>query len=180
MAPRTALLLCIAVAAVDGWKAPPKKLLKPLATKLLEASLAVGTISALPAAAAPPQQQHAPSRKYLFVTGFPFPLGPITERRTVKSELVKGRVYGFVQELRLSGITANSRCTVFRTANNDLIVYDPVAPTEAFLQQLASLNGRVAHILLGATTYEHKAFVRSRRFEVLGWFHFIHTSRLRE
>ena len=90
------------------------------------------------------------------MTGFPFPLGPITERRTVKSELVKGKVYGFVQELRLSGITANSRCTVFRTANNDLIVYDPVAPTEEFLQQLASLNGRVTHILLGATTYEHK------------------------
>ena len=108
MAPRTALLLCAALAAVDGWKRPPQKLLKPLATKLLEASLAVGTISALPAAAAPPTQQHAPSRKYLFVTGFPFPLGPITERRTVQSELVKGRVYGFVQELRLSGITVNT------------------------------------------------------------------------
>jgi hypothetical protein len=166
MPAKTTLLLCAAVAAVDGWKAPPQKLLKPLATKLLEASLAVGTLSALPAVAAPPQQQHAPSRKYLFVTGFPFPLGPITERRTVQSELVKGRVYGFVQELRLSGITANSRCTVFRTANNDLIVYDPVAPTEEFLEQLASLNGRVAHILLGATTYEHKAFVGpfSRKF----------------
>ena len=166
MAPKATLLLCAALAAVDGWKAPPQKLLKPLATKLLEASLAVTTLGALPAVAAPPQQQHEPSRKYLFVTGFPFPLGPITERRTVKSELVKGKVYGFVQELRLSGITANSRCTVFRTANNDLIVYDPVAPTEEFLEQLASLNGRVTHILLGATTYEHKAFVGpfSRKF----------------
>ena len=166
MAPKATLLLCAALAAVDGWKAPPQKLLKPLATKLLEASLAVTTLGALPAVAAPPQQQHEPSRKYLFVTGFPFPLGPITERRTVQSELVKGKVYGFVQELRLSGITANSRCTVFRTANNDLIVYDPVAPTEEFLQQLASLNGKVTHILLGATTYEHKAFVGpfSRKF----------------
>ena len=166
MAPKATLLLCAALVAVDGWKAPPQKLLKPLATKLLEASLAVTTLGALPAVATPPSTQHEPSRKYLFVTGFPFPLGPITERRTVKSELVKGRVYGFVQELRLSGITANSRCTVFRTANNDLIVYDPVAPTEEFLQQLASLNGRVTHILLGATTYEHKAFVGpfSRKF----------------
>ena len=165
MASKTTLLLAAAIAAVDGWKAPPQKLLKPLATKLLEASLVVSTISALPADAAPPPP-HEPSRKYLFVTGFPFPLGPITERRTVQSELVKGKVYGFVQELRLSGITANSRCTVFRTAQNDLIVYDPVAPTEEFLQQLASLNGRVTHILLGATTYEHKAFVGpfSRKF----------------
>ena len=89
MAPKAALLLCAALAAVDGWKAPPQKLLKPLATKLLEASLLVSTLGALPAVAAPPTQQHAPSRKYLFVTGFPFPLGPITERRTVQSELVK-------------------------------------------------------------------------------------------
>ena len=123
MAPKPTLLLCAALAAVDGWKAPPQKLLKPLATKLLEASLAVTTLGALPAVAgaAPQATTHQPSRKYLFVTGFPFPLGPITERRTVQSELVKGKVYGFVQELRLSGITANSRCTVFRTANNDLI-----------------------------------------------------------
>ena len=73
MALKATLLLCAAI--VDGWKAPPQKLLKPLATKLLEASLAVTTLGALPAVAAPPQQQHEPSRKYLFVTGFPFPLG---------------------------------------------------------------------------------------------------------
>ena len=52
MAPKATLLLCAAIAAVDGWKAPPQKLLKPLATKLLEASLAVTTLGALPAVAA--------------------------------------------------------------------------------------------------------------------------------
>jgi len=173
MAAKAALLCVAALAGVDGWKAPrTPALLKPLATKLLEASLAVGACGALPCAAATKTPatatipQKAPSRKYLFVTGFPFPLGPITERRTVQSELVKGRVYGFAQELRLSGITANSRCTVIRTATNELVVYDPVAPTQEFLEQLENLNAPVKHILLGATTYEHKTFVGpfSRKF----------------
>ena len=64
MAPKATLLLCAALAAVDGWKGPPQKLLKPLATKLLEASLAVTTLGALPAVAgaAPQATTHQPSR----------------------------------------------------------------------------------------------------------------------
>jgi hypothetical protein len=96
----------------------------------------------------------------LNITGFPFPLGPFTERKTVQTEIVEGKVYGFEQELRLSGISANVRSTVFRMRDNHLLVYNPVAPTEEFLKQLESLkHDGVSHILLGATPYEHKVFV---------------------
>merc|ERR1719171_1446042 len=110
-----------------------------------------------PAAAAKPA---AASRRYINLAGFPFPLGPFTERRTVQSELVPGKVYGFEQEQMLSGITANVRAVVFRMSDNHLLVYTPVAPTDEFLQQLAELKSDgVSHIMLGATAYEHKIFV---------------------
>ena len=115
------------------------------------------------ALAAPPPAavvSQAPSQQYLFVTGFPFPLGPFTERKTVQTELVPDRVYSFEQEIRLSGISANVRSTVFRMRDNHLLVYNPVAPTEEFLRQLDGLKSDgVSHILLGATQYEHKVFV---------------------
>merc|ERR1719327_988628 len=45
-------------------------------------------------------------------------------------------------------------------SDNHLLVYNPVAPTDEFLQQLAELKSDgVSHILLGATAYEHKIFV---------------------
>ena len=147
---------------------------KALGRKCLEVGLALASCApSLPAAAAvskapvaatattaAPVAATAASRKYLLFTGFPFPLGPFTERRTVQSELVKGRVYGFEQEIRLSGISANVRSTVFRTKDNHLVVYNPVAPTEEFLAQLDALGSEgVSHVLLGATTYEHKVFV---------------------
>ena len=52
-------------------------------------------------------------------------------------------------------------------ADNHLLVYNPVAPTEEFLGMLDGLgHDGVSHILLGATTYEHKIFVGpfARRF----------------
>jgi hypothetical protein len=101
-----------------------------------------------------------PSRRYINLTGFPFPLGPFFERQTVATEIVKGRVYGFEQEQSLAGITANVRSVVFRMRDNHLLVYNPVAPTDEFLAQLDALDHKgVSHILLGATQYEHKIFV---------------------
>mmetsp|Transcript_1773 Transcript_1773/g.4438 ORF Transcript_1773/g.4438 Transcript_1773/m.4438 type:complete len:531 (+) Transcript_1773:24-1616(+) len=100
------------------------------------------------------------SRRYINLTGFPFPLGPFLERKTVETVLVPNKVYSFEQEQQLSGITANVRSTVFRMRDNTLLVYNPVAPTEEFLSQLAALHGDgVSHILLGSTAYEHKIFV---------------------
>lgn len=96
-------------------------------------------------------------RGYLTITGFPFPLGPFVEKKTVQTELVKDRVYGFEQEIKLATITANVRSTVFRMRDGHLLVYNPGAPTKEFLAQLDALNSKgVSHILLGATQYEHK------------------------
>ena len=85
----------------------------------------------------------------------------------MQTELVPNRVYSFEQTLDLAGITANQRSVVFRMRDNHLLVYNPVAPTKEFLAQLDGLKSKgVAHILLGATQYEHKVFVApfARRF----------------
>jgi len=106
------------------------------------------------------QATKSPSRRYINLTGFPFPLGPFFERSTTPTELVKGRVYSFEQTQDLAGITANIRSVVFRMRDNHLLVYNPVAPTEEFLDQLKALDhAGVSHILLGATQYEHKIYV---------------------
>ena len=177
----TLLALASSLPACDAWlgTTPPRTSaahtpIHAAATKVsdwvvsaaLAATLSVGSLVAAPSdvamAAEPPAavSQSSPSQKYLFFTGFPFPLGPFTERKTVETELVKDRVYSFEQEIRLSGISANVRSTVFRTRDNHLVVYNPVAPTEEFVRQLDALGSKgVSHILLGATQYEHKVFV---------------------
>ena len=66
-----------------------------------ETALAAATRQGAPAKAA--------SRRYINLSGFPFHLGAFTERRTVATELVPGRVYGFEQAQMRLGITANVR-----------------------------------------------------------------------
>jgi len=145
--------------------APPPLVVQARPSQQLEAdgSPATTTITA----AAESSAAKPPSRRYINFTGFPFPLGPFFERKTVETDIVPGKVYGFEQEIRLSGISANVRSTVFRMRDNHLLVYNPVAPTEEFMQQLDALDhAGVSHILLGATQYEHKVFVGpfARRF----------------
>lgn len=36
-------------------------------------------------------------RSYINVTGYPFPLGPLTSRRTIRREVDKGRIWVFEQ-----------------------------------------------------------------------------------
>ena len=98
-----------------------------------EASLATTSVTA----AADAATSKAPSRRYINLTGFPFPLGPFTERRTVQSELMPGKVYGFEQEQQLSGITANVRSVVFRMKDNHLLVYNPVSARPLLMPHLS-------------------------------------------
>ena len=174
-APRSLVRTLLTLALVVSSMLPPATMMaapEPPAMVALAPQRRGEPPTALPttmslAAADEPAAIKPPSQKYLLFTGFPFPLGPFTERKTVESELVKGRVYSFEQEIRLSGISANVRCTVFRMRDNHLLVYNPVAPTDEFLAQLKALDSKgVAHILLGATPYEHKVFVGpfARRF----------------
>ena len=135
-----------------------KSSLGALAAALLIAAPPVPAILSPAMAADPPAiakeaASKTPSRRYINLTGFPFPLGPFTERQTVQTEIVPGKVYSFEQEQKLSGITANVRSVVFRMRDNHLLVYNPVAPTDEFLRQLDALDhAGISHILLGATT----------------------------
>lgn len=48
-------------------------------------------------------------QSYLNVTGYPFPLGPITKRATIRKDIVKGVIWGFEQPQSLGGsnVTTN-------------------------------------------------------------------------
>ena len=89
--------------------APPEMAIADSHVAVHEAPAAQRGLPTTGSIAAAVEQQ--PSRQYLLFTGFPFPLGPFTERTTVQTELVSDRVYSFEQEIRLSGISANVRST---------------------------------------------------------------------
>lgn len=106
-------------------------------------------------------------RVYINLTGFPFPLGPFVARRTVLDEIVAGRVWSIEQEQTLFGIRVNVRSVAIKLRSGDLWIYNPVAPTKELVELLTKIPfGKVAHIVLGTTQYEHKVFVGAfaRRF----------------
>eukprot|EP00929_Paragymnodinium_shiwhaense_P113418 TRINITY_DN81712_c0_g1_i1.p1 TRINITY_DN81712_c0_g1~~TRINITY_DN81712_c0_g1_i1.p1 ORF type:complete len:486 (+),score=120.63 TRINITY_DN81712_c0_g1_i1:65-1522(+) len=107
----------------------------------------------------------AGGRGYLNITGFPFPLGPITERRTVRKQIGDG-MWTFEQEQSLVNIAVNVRMTVIRLSDGSLWVHNPIAPTEECMALFAELGGEVKYIVLGSAQYEHKIFVPpfSRKF----------------
>eukprot|EP00249_Psilotum_nudum_P008166 c21085_g1_i1 orf=174-1562(+) len=100
-------------------------------------------------------------RFYFNVTGFPFPLGPFLERRTVRKEVEKGRIWTFEQEqaLGFSSVTINIRMTVIKLLSGGLWVHAPIAPTYECIQLLNELEIPVEHIVLPTFAYEHKIFV---------------------
>ena len=105
-------------------------------------------------------------RRYINLTGFPFPLGPFATRRTVRETIVKGRVWGFEQAQNLFGIAVNVRMVVVKLRSGDLWVYNPVAPTVELLELLEEVGGNVKYVVLGTTQYEHKIYAGpfSRKF----------------
>ncbi|KAG0614173.1 hypothetical protein M758_6G156200 [Ceratodon purpureus] len=109
-----------------------------------------------------------PGRFYFNVTGFPFPLGPFLQRRTVRKEIEKGRIWTFEQEqaLGFSSVATNTRMTVIKLNSGGLWVHAPIAPTEECIQLLKELDAPVEYIVLPTFAYEHKIFVGpfSRKF----------------
>lgn len=104
----------------------------------------------------------SPSRFYLNVTGFPFPLGPFFNRKTIRTELERNSVWLFEQPqgLGLSNVTANVRMTVIRLeATGGLWVHAPIAPTAECVKLLKELGAPVEHIVLPTFAYEHKCFM---------------------
>ncbi|MCO5583422.1 hypothetical protein L7F22_037333 [Adiantum nelumboides] len=110
----------------------------------------------------------SPGRFYFNFTGFPFPLGPFLERRTICKEVDKERIWIFEQEqaLGFSSVTTNIRMTVIKLKSGDLWVHAPIAPTKECIQLLKGLGAPVKFIILPTFAYEHKIFVGpfSRKF----------------
>ncbi|OQU78285.1 hypothetical protein SORBI_3009G194500 [Sorghum bicolor] len=107
-------------------------------------------------------------RFYFNFTGFPFPLGPFLNRRTIRTEAVKGSIWLFEQEqaLGFSSVSTNTRMTVIKLKSGGLWVHAPIAPTKECIQLLKELDAPVEHIVLPTFAYEHKIFVGpfSRKF----------------
>lgn len=104
------------------------------------------------------RQAQSLDRSYLNVTGFPFPLGPIFARRTVRTQIGDG-MWTFEQEQKLANIAVNVRMTVIKLEDGSLWVHNPVAPTEECEALLRELGLPVKYIVLGTAQYEHKIFV---------------------
>ncbi|KAL9227007.1 hypothetical protein vseg_002755 [Gypsophila vaccaria] len=107
-------------------------------------------------------------RFYLNITGFPFPLGPFLNRRTIRTEVVKDSIWCFEQEqaLGFSSVSTNIRMTVIKLQSGGLWVHAPIAPTKECIQLLKELGAPVEYIVLPTFAYEHKIFVGpfSRKF----------------
>lgn len=105
---------------------------------------------------------------YLNITGFPFPLGPLTERNTLRREIVKDTMWAFEQpqSLGFSNVTTNVRMVVIKLKSGGLWVHAPIAPTKECIRLIKELGSPVEYIILPTFAYEHKIFVGpfSRRF----------------
>ncbi|KAH0436597.1 hypothetical protein IEQ34_026379 [Dendrobium chrysotoxum] len=107
-------------------------------------------------------------RFYINFTGFPFPLGPFLNRRTIRTEALKDCIWLFEQEqaLGFSSVSTNIRMTVIRLKSGGLWIHAPIAPTKECIQLVEELNAPVEYIVLPTFAYEHKIFVGpfSRKF----------------
>lgn len=97
-------------------------------------------------------------RSYVNVTGFPFPLGPIFDRRTLRKQVGDG-IWTFEQEQSLANIAVNVRMTAIKLSCGGLWIHNPVAPTEECIELVKELGMPVKFIVLGTCQYEHKVFV---------------------
>ena len=107
-------------------------------------------------------------RAYANFTGFPFPLAPFTQRRTVRRQ-VSGAMWVFEQEQGIGlglGVSNLTRMTVVRLRSGGLLVHAPIAPTRECVALLRGLGGDVEALVLPTTLYEHKIFLApfARRF----------------
>ncbi|KAJ7557715.1 hypothetical protein O6H91_04G006600 [Diphasiastrum complanatum] len=105
-------------------------------------------------------QRGGGGRFYFNFTGFPFPLGPFLERRTIRKEVDKD-IWMFEQEqaLGFSSVTTNIRMTVIKLNSGGLWVHAPIAPTKECIRLLNELEAPVECIILPTFAYEHKIFV---------------------
>ena len=83
-------------------------------------------------------------RRYVNVTGFPFPLTPLLSRKTTGKTLVPGRVWTFEQEQGIGlglGVSTSVVMSVVKLRDGRLWVHDPIAPTAELMELLAKHCG---------------------------------------
>eukprot|EP00798_Chlamydomonas_sp_ICE-L_P025478 gene25478-11139_t len=102
-----------------------------------------------------------PSQSYTFITGFPFPLGPVFKRNTVRTEVEKDTIWVFeqTQALEFVDVYTPLRMTVIKLKSGGLWVHAPCAPTKECIDLVKELDAPVEAIVLPTFAYEHKAFV---------------------
>lgn len=98
------------------------------------------------------------------------PIYPYGKRRTLRTEVVKDRIWTFDQVQGILYVVVPIRMTVVKLEAGGLLVYAPIAPTSEclkLLQELVDEHGDVKYIILPTISgLEHKVFVGpfARRF----------------
>jgi len=102
---------------------------------------------------------------------YPLPLYPYNLRRTLRSEIVKDRIWTFDQLQGIFYVTTPIRMTVVKLGADGLsngllsglLIYAPIAPTGEclkLLEELTTIHGDVKYIILPtASGIEHKVYV---------------------
>ncbi len=91
------------------------------------------------------------------------PLYPYGQRRTLRREILKDRIWTFDQVQGILYVIVPIRMIVVRLDQGGLLIYAPVAPTPEclrLLQELIKDHGEVKYIIHPtASGLEHKVFV---------------------
>lgn len=88
------------------------------------------------------------------------PLAPGMRRKTLQTEIVKGKVWTLDQIQGIINVNVPVRSTIIKLKRGGLFVYNPVAPTlecRDMVRALEQEHGPVKHIVLGSLGLEHKA-----------------------
>lgn len=91
------------------------------------------------------------------------PIYPYGKRRTLRTEVVKDKVWTFDQLQGIVYVIVPIRMSVVKLENGGLLVYAPIAPTKEcirLVQELVAQHGEVKYIILPTISgLEHKVFV---------------------
>ena len=82
------------------------------------------------------------------------PLAPGARRKTLFSEVVKGKIWTADQVQGVVNVNVPVRSVIVRLSEGGLLVYNPVAPTKEvrdYIKELESRYGKVRHIGLASS-----------------------------
>jgi hypothetical protein len=97
------------------------------------------------------------------------PVGTYKQKKTLKQEIVPGKIWTFDQVFGILNVQVPIRMTVVKLSDGGLFVYNPVAATREcvdMLKELVKEHGPIKHIVVGSVALEHKVYagVLSQKF----------------